>query len=49
MPRTRRSALIAFVLTRPRGALTSFYSWRLMFLTFEGKPREQPERAGSRP
>jgi NADH-quinone oxidoreductase subunit L len=32
--------LYAFVLTLGSAALTSFYSWRLMFLTFEGKPRE---------
>jgi NADH-quinone oxidoreductase subunit L len=31
----------AFVLTLFSAALTSFYSWRLMFLVFEGKPREQ--------
>ncbi len=30
----------AFVLTLIAAMLTSFYSWRLMFLTFEGKPRE---------
>jgi NADH-quinone oxidoreductase subunit L len=30
----------AFVLTLLAAALTAFYSWRLMFLTFEGKPRE---------
>jgi NADH-quinone oxidoreductase subunit L len=30
----------AFVLTLTAAALTSFYSWRLMFLVFEGKPRE---------
>ncbi len=32
-----------FVLTLVAAALTSFYSWRLMFLVFEGKPREKPE------
>ena len=32
-----------FVLTLLAAALTSFYSWRLMFLVFEGKPREKPE------
>jgi NADH-quinone oxidoreductase subunit L len=30
----------AFVLTLLAAVLTSFYSWRLMFLAFEGKPRE---------
>ena len=33
----------AFVLTLFAAVLTSFYSWRLMFLAFEGKPREKPE------
>jgi NADH-quinone oxidoreductase subunit L len=33
-------ALFAFVLTLVAALLTSFYSWRLMFLVFEGKPRE---------
>jgi NADH-quinone oxidoreductase subunit L len=32
--------MYAFVLTLIAAALTSFYSWRLMFLAFEGKPRE---------
>jgi NADH-quinone oxidoreductase subunit L len=36
-------ALYAFVLTVVAALMTSFYSWRLMFLTFEGKPREKPE------
>ena len=36
-------ALYAFVLTAVAALLTSFYSWRLMFLAFEGKPREKPE------
>ena len=30
----------AFVLTLIAAVLTSFYSWRLMFLAFEGRPRE---------
>lgn len=30
----------AFVLTLVAAMLTSFYSWRLMFLAFEGRPRE---------
>jgi len=34
--------LYGFVLTAIAALLTSFYSWRLMFLTFEGKPREKP-------
>ncbi|MEX2167220.1 MAG: NADH-quinone oxidoreductase subunit L [Methyloceanibacter sp.] len=33
----------AFVLTLIAAVMTSFYSWRLMFLTFEGKPREPKE------
>ena len=36
-------AMYGFVLTSVAALLTSFYSWRLMFLTFEGKPREKPE------
>jgi NADH-quinone oxidoreductase subunit L len=34
--------MYGFVLTAVAALLTSFYSWRLMFLTFEGKPREKP-------
>jgi NADH-quinone oxidoreductase subunit L len=30
-----------FVLTLTAAILTSFYSWRLMFLCFEGRPREK--------
>ena len=37
------SASYAFVLTLVAALLTSFYSWRLMFLAFEGKPREPKE------
>ncbi len=33
----------AFVLTLIAAVLTSFYSWRLMFLAFEGKPRAPKE------
>jgi NADH-quinone oxidoreductase subunit L len=33
----------AFVLTLIAAVLTAFYSWRLMFLTFEGKPRQPKE------
>jgi NADH-quinone oxidoreductase subunit L len=36
-------AIYGFALTLFAALLTSFYSWRLMFLTFEGKPREKPE------
>jgi NADH-quinone oxidoreductase subunit L len=36
-------ATYGFLLTLVAAVLTSFYSWRLMFLTFEGKPREKPE------
>jgi NADH-quinone oxidoreductase subunit L len=35
--------MYGFVLTAIAALLTSFYSWRLMFLTFEGKPREKPD------
>ncbi|HEX5932304.1 MAG TPA: NADH-quinone oxidoreductase subunit L [Methyloceanibacter sp.] len=35
--------MYAFVLTVVAAVLTSFYSWRLMFLAFEGKPREPKE------
>jgi NADH-quinone oxidoreductase subunit L len=35
--------MYGFVLTSIAALLTSFYSWRLMFLTFEGKPREKAE------
>jgi NADH-quinone oxidoreductase subunit L len=34
--------LYGFALTAIAALLTSFYSWRLMFLTFEGKPHEKP-------
>jgi NADH-quinone oxidoreductase subunit L len=33
----------AFVLTLIAAVLTAFYSWRLMFLAFEGKPRAPKE------
>ena len=39
----RHPSAYAFVLTAVAALLTSFYSWRLMFLAFEGKPREKPE------
>jgi NADH-quinone oxidoreductase subunit L len=35
--------MYGFVLTAIAALLTSFYSWRLMFLTFESKPREKPD------
>ncbi|MGH6826612.1 NADH-quinone oxidoreductase subunit L [Methyloceanibacter sp.] len=35
--------MYGFALTAIAALLTSFYSWRLMFLTFEGKPREKPD------
>jgi NADH-quinone oxidoreductase subunit L len=35
--------MYAFALTLFAALLTAFYSWRLMFMTFEGKPREKPE------
>ncbi|PLX42243.1 MAG: NADH-quinone oxidoreductase subunit L [Hyphomicrobiales bacterium] len=35
--------MYAFVLTVIAAALTSFYSWRLMFMTFHGKPRASDE------
>jgi NADH-quinone oxidoreductase subunit L len=37
------AAVYGFALTLFAALLTAFYSWRLMFLTFEGKPREKPE------
>ena len=43
MPRIRSVGNYAFVLTLVAAVLTSFYSWRLMFLVFEGKPREPKE------
>jgi NADH-quinone oxidoreductase subunit L len=36
-------ALYAFILTAFSVLLTSFYSWRLMFLAFEGRSRAKPE------
>jgi len=35
--------MYAFVLAVFSALLTSFYSWRLMFLAFHGKPRSDPE------
>jgi NADH-quinone oxidoreductase subunit L len=37
------AAAYGFALTLFAALLTAFYSWRLMFLTFEGKPREKPD------
>jgi NADH-quinone oxidoreductase subunit L len=34
----------AFLLTLFAASLTAFYSWRLMFLAFEGKPREPKDQ-----
>jgi NADH-quinone oxidoreductase subunit L len=34
----------AFLLTLSAASLTAFYAWRLMFLAFEGKPREPKEQ-----
>ena len=34
-------AIYAFVLTVVAAALTSFYSWRLIFMTFHGEPRDR--------
>ncbi|WP_342642191.1 NADH-quinone oxidoreductase subunit L [Rhodoligotrophos ferricapiens] len=36
-------AIYAFILTVLAAALTSFYSWRLMFLTFHGRSRASKE------
>jgi NADH-quinone oxidoreductase subunit L len=37
------AAAYGFALTLFAALLTAFYSWRLMFLTFEGKPREKTD------
>ncbi|MYZ47818.1 NADH-quinone oxidoreductase subunit L [Propylenella binzhouense] len=37
------AAGLAFVLTVVAAAFTSFYSWRLVFMTFHGKPRASAE------
>jgi NADH-quinone oxidoreductase subunit L len=37
--RTAASAAIAFWLLVAAACMTSFYSWRLIFMTFHGKPR----------
>jgi NADH-quinone oxidoreductase subunit L len=40
---TRRGAGYAFVLLVIAALLTAFYSWRLIFMTFHGKPRASAE------
>ena len=39
MRRTAASALYGFICTVLAAFLTAFYSWRLLFMTFHGKPR----------
>ena len=42
-------ALYAFTLTVAAAALTSFYSWRLIFVTFHGRPHDRHHyEAGAR-
>ncbi|MGH6842646.1 MAG: NADH-quinone oxidoreductase subunit L, partial [Methylocella sp.] len=43
----RMGAFYAFLLTTAAAGLTSFYSWRLIFLTFFGAPRWAPAGPGS--
>ncbi len=43
MPRIRPSASFAFALLVIAALFTSFYSWRLIFMTFFGKPRASHE------
>jgi NADH-quinone oxidoreductase subunit L len=46
----RPDAFYGFVMTTVAAALTSFYSWRLIFLTFFGKPKwEHAEHAEHEP
>jgi NADH-quinone oxidoreductase subunit L len=35
--------MYAFILSVAAALLTSFYSWRLIFMTFHGRPRGEPE------
>jgi len=35
--------LFAFIMTVLAAGMTSFYSWRLIFMTFHGRPRAEPE------
>ena len=44
-PRTAAGAAYAFLCTVIAAFMTSFYSWRLYFLTFEGAPRWGAPRA----
>ena len=39
MRRTAASAIYGFICTVLAAFLTAFYSWRLLFMTFHGKPR----------
>jgi NADH-quinone oxidoreductase subunit L len=39
---TNPMASYAFIMTVAAAALTSFYSWRLIFKTFHGEPHDQP-------
>ncbi len=43
----RTGAFYGFLLTTTAAGLTSFYSWRLVFLTFFGAPRWAAARSGS--
>ena len=45
---TRGGAFYGFLLTTLAAGLTSFYSWRLVFLTFFGAPRWSAARHGAR-
>src|SRR5260370_6171473 len=40
-------ASYAFIMTVAAAALTSFYSWRLIFKTFHGHPHDQHNNAGA--
>src|SRR5712664_3233726 len=41
-------AIYAFLCTVAAAALTSFYSWRLIFLTFHGSPHDHPHYEAAR-
>ena len=45
----RRSATIAYWLGVVAAFMTAFYSWRLMFMTFHGKPRADHQTMRPRP
>ena len=49
MPRIRPVAGFAFTLLVIAACFTSFYSWRLIFMTFFGKPRASPRSHAPRP